>query len=67
MVCDHFKETCAVFMREVNEQIYIGFDDPAEATGTDEEILSEFRRVRDEIRNHFQQFYQQNIKNENTQ
>jgi arsenate reductase len=29
------------------------FDDPAHATGTEEEILSEFRRVRDEIQTTF--------------
>jgi hypothetical protein len=34
--------------------IYIGpFDDPAHATGTDEEILHQFRRVRDEIKEKF--------------
>jgi arsenate reductase len=61
-VCDHAKETCPVFMGDVKEQLHLGFDDPAEVTGTDEEILSEFRRVRDEIRNQFQQFYRQKIK-----
>ena len=61
-VCDHAKETCPVFMGDVKEQLHFGFDDPAEATGTEEEVLSEFRRVRDEIRNRFQQFYQQKIK-----
>lgn len=61
-VCDHAKETCPVFMGEVKERLHIGFDDPAEATGTEEEILSEFRRVRDEIQNRFQQFYRQKIK-----
>jgi arsenate reductase len=29
------------------------FDDPAHATGTDEQVLAEFRRVRDEIRKVF--------------
>jgi arsenate reductase len=27
-----------------------GFDDPAHATGTEEEVLHEFRRVRDQIK-----------------
>ena len=31
----------------------MGFDDPAHAVGTDEEVLAEFRRVRDEIRRVF--------------
>lgn len=61
-VCDHARETCPVFTGNVKHRLHIGFDDPASATGTDEEILSEFRRIRDEIQNKFRQFYQQNIK-----
>lgn len=49
-VCGHAKENCPVFVGEVKNQLHIGFEDPAEATGTDEEILREFRRIRDEIR-----------------
>ena len=30
--------------------LHRGFDEPARATGSDEEKLAEFRRVRDEIR-----------------
>lgn len=56
-VCDNAKETCPVFMGKVKETLHIGFDDPAEATGSEEEILSEFRRVRDEIKERFEQFY----------
>lgn len=41
------------------------FKDQAQATGTEEEILSEFLRIRDEIQNKFQQFYQQKIVREN--
>ncbi|MNF17771.1 Protein ArsC [compost metagenome] len=33
-----------------------GFDDPAKATGTDEEILNQFRSVRDSIRKRVEQF-----------
>lgn len=55
-VCDKAKETCPVFMGDVKEQFHIGFDDPAEATGTEEEVLGEFRRVRDEVRTRFNQF-----------
>ena len=59
-VCDNAKESCPIFRGNVKEQIHIGFDDPADAVGTEEEILSEFRRVRDEIKNRFFEFY--NIK-----
>ena len=56
-VCDNAKETCPVFTGKVMHRLHIGFDDPAETTGTDEEILIAFRRVRDEIRERFFQFY----------
>ena len=49
-VCDHAKETCPFFTGKVAHRFHIGFDDPAEATGTEEEILSIFRQVRDEIK-----------------
>jgi arsenate reductase (thioredoxin) len=61
-VCDHAKETCPVFTGKVKHRLHIGFDDPAEATGTEEEVLSTFRRVRDEIREQFQQFYIDRLK-----
>lgn len=48
-VCDQAKESCPVFLGDVRHRLHIGFDDPAEATGTDEEIYAVFRRVRDEI------------------
>jgi arsenate reductase (thioredoxin) len=60
-VCDNAKEACPVFRGEVKQQIHIGFDDPAEAVGTEEEILSEFRRVRDEIKYKFFDFYKRKL------
>ena len=60
-VCSDAKETCPVFMGEVKEHLHIGFEDPADATGTDEEILSEFRRIRDEIKVDFLEWYIQLI------
>jgi arsenate reductase len=56
-VCDGAKETCPVFQGQVKQQLHIGFDDPAEVTGSDTYVLSEFRRVRDEIYRDFKQFY----------
>jgi len=61
-VCDNAKETCPVFIGKVGKQLHIGFEDPADATGTEEEILSEFRRIRDEIKNDFYKFYEENLK-----
>ena len=48
-VCDDANETCPVFTGKVNYRLHIGFEDPSKATGSEEFILSEFRRVRDLI------------------
>ncbi|MDM8527787.1 arsenate reductase ArsC [Anaerolineales bacterium HSG24] len=48
-VCGSAKENCPVWLSEAGQVVHIGFDDPADATGSDEEITAEFRRVRDEI------------------
>ena len=56
-VCDNAKETCPVFFGKVGKTLHIGFEDPADAKGTDEEILSEHRRIRDLIKNDFYDFY----------
>ncbi len=58
-VCGDAKESCPVFMGKVKHRLHIGFDDPADATGTDEEILAVFRRVRDEIKRDFTKFYEE--------
>mgnify|MGYP005864739529 CR=1 FL=1 len=60
-VCDHAKETCPVFVGKVKQRLHMGFDDPAEATGTADEVLAEFRRIRNEIRERFYVFYTQTI------
>jgi arsenate reductase len=61
-VCDNARETCPIFVGKVKHQLHIGFEDPAEATGTEEEIISVFRRIRDEIKQDFHDFYLKNIK-----
>lgn len=61
-VCGHANENCPVFTGKVKHRLHIGFEDPAEATGTEEEILSVFRRIRDEIRVRFYEFYLKEIK-----
>jgi arsenate reductase len=47
-VCDNAKETCPFFPAN-SELIHWSFDDPAEATGSEDEQLAVFRRVRDDI------------------
>ena len=61
-VCGGANETCPNFIGEVGERLHIGFDDPSHAVGSNEFILSEFRRVRDEIKVGFYDFYINKIK-----
>ncbi len=61
-VCGGANEVCPAFIGKVKTRLHIGFDDPSFATGTDEYIWSEFRRVRDEIKETFTKFYIENIK-----
>ena len=61
-VCDHANETCPLFMGKVKHRLHIGFEDPSNSTGSEEFIMSEFRRVRDEIRTEFEKLYRTNIK-----
>jgi len=60
-VCDHANETCPAFFGKVKHRLHIGFEDPSHATGTDEYIMGEFRRVRDEIKEGFYIFYVEQI------
>ncbi len=55
-VCDNAKENCPVFTGDVKHRMHIGFRDPAQATGTEEEIMKVFREVRDQIRLEMKRF-----------
>lgn len=48
-VCGKADQVCPMFPGQVNRHHW-PFDDPAHATGTEEEQMAVFRRVRDEIR-----------------
>jgi arsenate reductase len=48
-VCDRAKETCP-FFPGAKKYVHENFENPSEAKGTEDEILTVFRRVRDEIR-----------------
>jgi arsenate reductase len=61
-VCDNARETCPVFLGDMKEQLHIGFEDPAQVTGTDEQVLEIFRKVRDEIKRDFKDFYNEKFK-----
>lgn len=56
-VCDNARESCPVFTGKVKQRLHLGFEDPYEATGSEEEVLSVYRKVRDEIESGFRKFY----------
>ena len=51
-VCGNADQVCPTYPGQV-ARFHWGFDDPAHAQGTEEQILNEFRRVRDEIKTKF--------------
>ena len=54
-VCGNADQACPIFPGQVNRHHW-GFDDPAHATGSEDEQLAVFRRVRDEIRRVFEAY-----------
>ena len=56
-LCGSANETCPLYIGGT-KKTHIGFDDPAKAHGTKEEVLYEFRRVRDEIKEKLTAFFQ---------
>lgn len=54
-VCDHANEVCPVFPSSARK-LHHNFPDPAKATGSEEEIMSQFRRVRDQVRAYAHEF-----------
>ncbi len=60
-VCGGANESCPAFVGQVTHRLHIGFDDPSHATGTPEFIMSEFYRVRDEIKEAFYKLYIEQI------
>ena len=61
-VCDEANETCPSFNGEVKHRLHLGFEDPSNMKGSEDFILSEFRRIRDEIDEEFRKFYNTNLK-----
>ena len=60
-VCDNAKETCPVFIGKVGKRVHIGFEDPADAKGSEEEIISVYRKIRDQIKKRFTKFYKEEM------
>jgi arsenate reductase len=61
-VCGDADKNCPYFTGKVGKRMHIGFPDPADATGTEEEILAVFRKSRDDIRERFRKLYENEIK-----
>ncbi|MFN4082923.1 MAG: arsenate reductase ArsC [Bacteroidia bacterium] len=57
-VCDNAKERCP-FFPSTAQKFHQNFTDPAKATGTEDKIMSEFRQVRDQIKNYCKNFSEQ--------
>ncbi len=59
-VCDNARERCPYFPTRA-QKFHYNFPDPAKATGTEEEITAEFRRVREMIKAYAEQFVQEQL------
>jgi len=61
-VCDNANEVCPVFPVKVRNRLHMGFDDPSQVKGSYTEIINEFYRVRNEIRDEFYELYESEIR-----
>jgi arsenate reductase (thioredoxin) len=61
-VCGKADQVCPIYPGQVH-RFHWPFDDPAHATGTEEEQMEVFRRVRDELRAKFEDYAAQRKKN----
>jgi len=60
-LCGHADEHCPVISNKNVMKWHWGFDDPAQATGTEEEIMAQFRAVRDAIKTRIEQFLEKGV------
>lgn len=61
-VCDHANERCPIFPSTA-KKFHHNFPDPAKATGTEQEIMQQFREVREVIKTYCKNFITENIAN----
>jgi arsenate reductase (thioredoxin) len=59
-VCDHAKERCPYFPSKA-KKFHYNFPDPAKATGTEQQIMQQFREVRDRIKRYVQEFVSDHV------
>lgn len=60
-LCGHADEHCPVISNKNVTKWHWGFDDPAKAIGSEEEIMAQFRTVRDSIKSRIEQFVKEGI------
>jgi arsenate reductase len=60
-VCDEANEVCPYFPGKVRNRLHMGFEDPSLVKGSYTEIIYEFYRIRNEIRDEFYELYQAEI------
>jgi arsenate reductase len=59
-VCDNAKEACPFFPSQT-QTIHHSFEDPSKGSGTAKELITEFRRVRDQIKDFSEKFVNQQL------
>lgn len=59
-LCGDADEKCPLVVGGAKRQ-HIGFDDPPKATGTEDEVMNVYRRVRDEIREQLGEFFRKEL------
>lgn len=59
-VCDNAKENCPFFPTKA-QRFHHNFPDPAKATGTEAEIMAEFNRVREQIKDYCEAFVKSHL------
>lgn len=60
-VCDNAKENCPYFPAKI-KMFHHNFPDPAKAKGTEQEIINEFRKVREMVKEYTKNFVESNIR-----
>jgi arsenate reductase len=59
-LCGDANEKCPLFFGGV-QRLHMGFEDPPKATGSEEEVMAVYRRVRDEIRKTMREFFEKEL------
>jgi arsenate reductase (thioredoxin) len=63
-VCDDANETCPFFPGIVKNRLHFSFEDPSHLKGSEEHVMSGFRKTRDRIKQEFRSLYEIKIKPE---